>query len=165
MSFSCFCLTRKLVLIYHRLPASFAEAHSIVSASLQDTFEVYRALMPVLYANQIRDVPSIAMQMANDHAHLAKAIQTSDAVSATGWDGQEQAKKLRAAGDAIFELQLQVQRSALMDILDGAQAFRAAGTDAGFERIRQAINGVLHNIESLARVLKVCVPALGATID
>lgn len=135
------------------LPTSFSNANTIVSASLTDVFEMYRALMPTLFASQVSDVPSVAMQMANDHAHLAKALQAAEPTG--DWDPSQQAQRLRAAGEAVYEMQLEVQRSALMDILDGAQGFQSAGTEPGIERIQRAVKGILHNVESLGRVLKV----------
>jgi hypothetical protein len=135
------------------LPSSFANAEDVIVASATDVFDIFRALMPTVYAAQLRDVPTLAMQLSNDFVHLAEKVESLSKVHE--WDAADTAQRLRGAGEETFERQLEVQRDALEAILDEAGGFAGTGNDHGFKPCERAVQQVEHNLQSLARVFKV----------
>ncbi|RSH89597.1 hypothetical protein EHS25_002148 [Saitozyma podzolica] len=139
-----------------RLPSSFANAEDVIVASATDVFDIFRALMPTVYAAQLRDVPTLAMQLSNDFVHLAEKVESLSKVHE--WDAADTAQRLRGAGEETFERQLEVQRDALEAILDEAGGFAGTGNDHGFKPCERAVQQVEHNLQSLARVFKTVLP-------
>jgi centromere/kinetochore protein ZW10 len=135
------------------LPSSFASAEDVIVASATDVFDIFRALMPTVYAAQLRDVPTLAMQLSNDFVHLAEKVESLSKVHE--WDAADTAQRLRGAGEQAFERQLEVQRDALEAILDEAGGFAGTGNEQGFRTCERAVQQVEHNLQSLARVFKV----------
>ena len=95
------------------------------------------------------------MQVHNDALHLVAQV-THLRSAHPSWTGSEDvARRLESLADYVFESQLSTQRDGLMDALDEANGFTGVGTDIGFRQCEKAINGAVHNIDSLSRVLKV----------
>ncbi|KAK4683475.1 hypothetical protein P7C73_g6781, partial [Tremellales sp. Uapishka_1] len=128
---------------------SFHSTPSILHASAVDIFDIYRSLLPVLFASQIRDVPTISMQLYNDSQYLASKLDA---------DLEGVATRLIANGDHYFEAQLDIQRESLEGILGEANGFEGVGEDVVFRRCEKVVKGLLHSLESLARVLKAVLP-------
>lgn len=109
--------------------------------------------MPTVYATQLRDVPTLAMQLSNDFVHLTEKVEALSKVHE--WDSADTAHRLRGAGEQTFERQLEVQRETLEAILDEAGGFAGTGTEQGSRTCERAVQQVEHNLQSLARVFKV----------
>lgn len=117
-------------------------------------FDIHRSLLPAHFAPQLRDVPTLSMQLHNDALHLAGRIEDLQR-QYVFWVGADDIKRrLLALADHAFETQLAAQRDALMESIDEAEGF-VVTTDIGLKRAERAIGSVVHNIESLGRVLKV----------
>lgn len=142
--------------MYSRLISpSFASAHDILTASANDIFDIYRSLLPTHFVAQLRDVPTLAMQLYNDSLHLSARISALRDKYHFWETAEDVSRRLIAAGEHAFEAQLVIQRDALMGILDEAGGFGHTGIEGSFRRCERAIRQVKHSIESLARVLKV----------
>ena len=139
------------------LSPSFASADTTITASATDIFDIYRSLLPVYFEVQLRDVPTIAMQLYNDTLHLSARVMVLHETYPC-WDAADDvSKRLLAAGEHAFEEQLVAQRDALMGILDEADGFRDTGLEGRFKKCEKAVNQVQYHLEGLARVLKVCI--------
>ncbi len=58
-------------------------------------------------------------------------------------------------GDRVFEDQLSIQVSALLSLLDDCGGFLDVGSDDGFRRCEKSVKGVVHDLDTLGKVLKV----------
>jgi len=139
-----------------RLPSpSFALAPEILYTSASDVFDLHRSLLPSHFAPQIRDVPTLSMQLHNDALHLIdRVIELQSAHP--DWPGaRDTIDRLTALADHTFETQLASQRDGLMEGLDGAEGFTTISTDAGHLKSERAVGSVVHSIDTLSRVLRV----------
>jgi hypothetical protein len=95
------------------------------------------------------------MQLHNDAQHLANAVSEL-AKSYPSWTAAEGiVARLNALAEHAFEAQLIGQRESMMEALDEAGDFKDIGSDNGFRLCERAMSGLVHNIDSLSRVLKV----------
>ena len=133
---------------------SFVAAGDILLAAARDVFDIYRSLLPTHFAIQIRDVPTLAMQMYNDARHLSQEV-IGISRRYPRWLSSEDdlALRLNALADHAFESQLMVQKESLMESLTDVR-FDEVGREAGLKNAERALSGVVHNIDSLSRVLK-----------
>ena len=140
--------------MYSFSSASFTLAPNILLSSATDVFDLYRALLPSHYAPQIRDVPTISMQVHNDALHLAARVDELSKLYPEWTASGDVITRLHGLADHIFENQLEAQKEGLMETIDQARGF-ALGTDVGLKNAEKAISGVVHNIETLSKVLNV----------
>lgn len=154
-----------------RISESFISSSNSLVIAASDALDIFRALILTSQSSALRDVPTVAMQLSNDFTYISSrlpVISSSSASTArtTGttpeWDYADQRRRLEAAGEHVFELQLSVQREGLMSLLDEAQGFEGTGLAQGSRRCEKALEGVEHNLDSLSRVLKV---SLGSHIN
>lgn len=139
----------------HFSSPSFVGASPTMDAAATDVFGIYRALLPVHLAPQLRGVPTLAMQLYNDCLHLSDRVTLLSSVH-PGWrDGDSISRRLAGLGEHVFEVQLQLQRDEILEVLDGANGFVEMGEERAFRRCEKVVNEVRHNIERLARMLKV----------
>ncbi|WVF66483.1 hypothetical protein IAT40_001223 [Kwoniella sp. CBS 6097] len=123
----------------------------ILLEAVKDVFTLYRALLPAHYSKQLYDVPSLAMQAYNDSLHLASLMSGLSIPQASI---SEESAKLLALADHLFESQLEVQRGTLIEGLDELDDLRGTSDEKVFHRSEKALRGLVHNVESLARVIK-----------
>ena len=98
------------------------------------------------------------MQVANDHFHLAGKLESLRKLQhlgdQDGWNMDNVTKRLKGAGEGVFEMQLEVQREGLVVVLDEIR-WDDVGGEAGFRAAERGVRQVVYNLESLGRVLKV----------
>lgn len=135
------------------LPTNFTSSAYLLQAAATDTLDIFRALIFTSQASQIRDVPTLSMQLSNDFTYLStRLLELSTTYT---WDVKDLVRRVKAAGEHVFETQLNVQRDGLMALLDEAEGWEGVGMVTGSRRCERVVNGVHHNLDSLARVLRV----------
>ncbi|ORX34895.1 hypothetical protein BD324DRAFT_682822 [Kockovaella imperatae] len=145
------------------LSPSFRGSHTLLLAAASDVFDVYRSLLPTHFVSQVRDVPTLAMQMYNDAGHLAKRVAALQEQYPMWSDVEgdaspvEIAKRLDALAVHAFESQLALQKQALMEELAEARLDDVA-REIGMKNAERSLQGVAHKIDTLSRVLKVVLP-------
>lgn len=145
-----------LALSDDRLPSpSFAVSSEILLSAATDVFDLHRSLLPSHFAPQLRDVPTLSMQLHNDAHHHADRVAELANVYPAWADSELVAARLRALADHAFETQLAGQREGIMEVIDEADGFASVGTDQGMRKAERAVAGVVHNVDTVARVLKV----------
>ncbi|OCF34945.1 hypothetical protein I317_06287 [Kwoniella heveanensis CBS 569] len=152
-------IVQKVLADMEKLGADSSPSPSFASSSLdpilveavKDVFTLYRALLPAHFSKKLYDVPSLAMQAYNDCLHLSSLLSklpiSRSAVS-------DESAKLLALADHLFESQLEVQRNTLMEGLEQLDELRGTSDEKVFHNSERAVRGLVHNIESLARVIK-----------
>ena len=135
---------------------SFTSSDTALTAAASDIFDIYRALLPTHFATQLQGVPTLAMQLYNDSLHLSARILSLHTQYPHWTAAEDLSRRMTAVGEHTFEEQLVAQRDALMGILDEADGFVDTGSEVEFKRCERAVKQVQYNLESLARVLKVC---------
>ena len=139
-----------------RLPSpSFALAPEILYTSASDVFDLHRSLLPSHFAPQIRDVPTLSMQLHNDTLHLIDRVIELQTAYAEWSGARDTIDRLTALADHTFETQLASQRDGLMEALNEAEGFTTISTDAGHLKAERAVGSVVHSIDTLSRVLRV----------
>lgn len=138
---------------------SFSDATStpILLESILDVFALYRALLPAHFSTQLRDVPAISFQAYNDAVYLSTLV-LSLAVPSPLTDEHAlsgEADRLLALAEHLFDAQLDAQRASITEALDELDNFEDTADEKVFRRAERGIRGIVHDIESLARVLKV----------
>ncbi|WVQ94095.1 hypothetical protein IAU59_001173 [Kwoniella sp. CBS 9459] len=123
----------------------------ILLEAIKDALTLYRALLPAFFSKQLYDVPSLAMQAYNDCIHLSSLVSRLPIPQPAT---SEESAKLQALAEHMFENQLEIQRDTLMEGLQELDELRATSDDKVFHRDERAVRGLVHNIESLARVIK-----------
>lgn len=134
---------------------SFAFASEILFTSASDVFDLHRSLLPSHYALQIKDVPTLSMQVHNDALHLVDRVAELQSTHAAWSGARDIIERLRALADHAFESQLASQRDGLMEAINEAEGFTTISTDAGLQKAERAISSVVHSIDTLSRVLRV----------
>ncbi|WWD22883.1 hypothetical protein CI109_107378 [Kwoniella shandongensis] len=124
----------------------------ILQQALSEIFTLYRAILPTHFSKQLEDVPSLAMQAYNDTLHLASEIATYST------DMEDDCQRLKALGENIFETQLEYQRRGIMEVLDELSRLEGTGDEKTFRQCERGIQGLVHNLESLSRVIKPVLP-------
>ena len=136
---------------------SFSSAEGILLTSTTDIFDLYRSILPTHYSTQVRDVPTIAMQVYNDARHLATRVASLQTSFPLWMDAQKTSEKMSAFSDHIYESQLIHQRETMMESLDEVK-FGEVGKDSGMKHAERVLDGLVHSVESLSRILKVVLP-------
>ena len=139
------------------LSPSFESAYEALLDAATDVFDIYRSLLPVHFAAQVRDVPVLAMQLHNDARHLVRHV-TKLEEQFPQWSTSEKeqglAQRLTALADHAFESQLSIQKDSLMEGLEEARVDDVA-RDVGQKNAERVLNGVVHKLDTLSRVLRV----------
>ncbi|KAJ9107713.1 hypothetical protein QFC21_001173 [Naganishia friedmannii] len=155
---------------FHSLPASLASIPA-------ETLELVRALVPVLYEAQIRDVPALAVQFANDCSWLAERVrQVLEEMASRGLlmgaEGlSRQADKLVSLSTIVFDKQLDAQHDGIMDTLMDLDGLEATSDDRKFQACTKAFQDVEHKLETLFRIYRdvmpesTCLESMGRLID
>ena len=142
-----------------RLPSpSFAFASDVLLAAATDVFDLYRSLLPSHFVNQVRNVPTLSMQVYNDAAYLSSRVEELKVQYPTWTAANDISARLNSLAEHIFETQLSIQRSSLFDILNDAEHFRSLGTQPGQQKTERTINALVGNIETLSSAFKVVLP-------
>jgi hypothetical protein len=95
------------------------------------------------------------MQLHNDALHLADCVVALAKTYPAWTDSELIALRLRALADHAFETQLASQRDGIMEVIDEADGFATVGSDQGLRKAERAVQGVVYNVDTLARVLRV----------
>lgn len=125
-----------------------------LQSSLADIFDIYRLLLPTHFDNQITNVPAIAFQVYNDHYHLAQRIKSLQ-LKYEWWNIADILERMDAGAERVFEDQIGVQVAAFLGILAECRGFADVGSDIGYSTCERAVKEISHNMETLAKVLKV----------
>ncbi|WVQ64596.1 uncharacterized protein L199_002763 [Kwoniella botswanensis] len=123
----------------------------ILSESIKEVFTLYRALLPTHFANQLRDVPSLSMQAHNDCIYLSDLVSQLS-IEDTALNGEKE--KLMDLAEHIYETQIDFQRTSMLESLDELNELQGTNEDKLFKRDEKVLKGVIHNLESLDRVIK-----------
>ncbi|ORY30834.1 hypothetical protein BCR39DRAFT_528539 [Naematelia encephala] len=143
---------------------SFQNVNAVLYKAATDVFDLYRSLIPAVFANQLRDVPTISMQSYNDCLHLNDAVLEL-AKRYPAWpQADDVARRLLAAGEHAFEMQLVAQRDGLLELLDETAGFVEMSDERRYRICEKSIEQVAHNLESLAKVFKLVLP-IGTSLD
>ena len=94
------------------------------------------------------------MQVYNDAVHLSGAVDRLATLHSWS-DGADVARRLKLSGEAILEQQLRIQRDGLMTLLDDLGGLTDTGSDAKYRQHERTVGQVRHNVETLAKVVKV----------
>ncbi|CAO1638693.1 unnamed protein product [Sympodiomycopsis kandeliae] len=128
--------------------------------SVGDIFELHRALMPNLHAQVLRDVPSLAVQFANDCQFLAKEmlsldekIQSTESlsgyISGSKLDLMSEAQRTTLVGKSIFETQLKIQAELLNEHLSETDSLLGVYQDDRFSSVTKIHHQIVHLLKSL----------------
>ncbi|WWC97277.1 hypothetical protein V866_004156 [Kwoniella sp. B9012] len=123
----------------------------ILSESIKEVFTFYRALLPTHFAYQLRDVPSLSMQAHNDCIYLSDLVSQLSTQD-TALNGEKE--KLMDLAEHIYETQIDFQRTSMLESLDELNELQGTNEDKIFKRDEKVLKGVIHNLESLDRVIK-----------
>lgn len=134
--------------------------------TLPDIFETHRALMPTLHHETLANVPSLAMQFANDCRFLAREIGvmaqrlssdemrdlTSESTLAKIKDAMtREARSTTLLGKRIFESQLAAQAQALAERLQQADSLLQVYREERYEACQRCFEQVMGIFEELNR--------------
>ncbi|KAK6904986.1 hypothetical protein I203_105805 [Kwoniella mangroviensis CBS 8507] len=128
----------------------------ILLESIKEVFTFYRALLPTHFANQLRDVPSLSMQAHNDCFYLSGLVSQLS-IQDTALNGEKE--KLMDLAEHIYETQIDFQRTSMLESLDELNELQGTNEDKIFKRNEKVLKGVIHNLESLDRVIKPVLPS------
>jgi hypothetical protein len=135
-----------------RPPAtSFALAPALLYTTTTEVFDLYRSLIRSHFAEQLRSVPTLSMQVYNDSIHLSDRV----AQLARQYDSSsssEVQRKLREFGEGCFERELYRQRESLVNTLD---TIEWNGGVEGFKRGARIPGQVKSDLEDLSRMFHV----------
>ncbi|KIY30899.1 hypothetical protein I305_06648 [Cryptococcus gattii E566] len=127
----------------------------IILQTLTDIFSLYRALLPIRYAQQLQDVPAIAMQAYNDGNYLASQLSSFPLPPSSTLSLSDEISRLRALSEHIYEEFLKNQRKGIDEELNTLKGLDGTADDKAFRRYKKQLEGLVHELESLSRVLKV----------
>ncbi|KAJ3115873.1 Centromere/kinetochore protein zw10 [Physocladia obscura] len=128
----------------------------------RDIFDLYRAVMPILHADNILNSPARAIIFYNDceyfsHHLLTLGYQYKDKLP-------EPANKFatfldmipyfRNLGEKYFRSQLRTQRDILREFVTSANGFSTLTDDNRFEAVEKSIKKALSHLNGLSRVWK-----------
>ncbi|PWN20382.1 hypothetical protein BCV69DRAFT_312973 [Microstroma glucosiphilum] len=152
--------------------------------SLADIFELYRALMPTLHYQTLTQIPSLAMQFANDCRFLAKEIlllsdrlHHSSALlglldaSPDVLDLPHEASLMTSLGKQVFESQMASQASTLDELLTQTDSLLRVYQEERFSVCSKVLAQLVHHLGALHRgwseVLtpSSCAGALGTLVE
>lgn len=128
---------------------------SLLQNAAAEGLDLYRALMPVVHAGQVRDIPALAMQFHNDCRELAlKAVELEEQYR---WDSKDCASKLEALANFTFDNQIRMQEHALLELLAKVNELDQISDQAVFVKDERIMEEIKHSIEVLHRVWSVSV--------
>lgn len=152
--------------------------------SLADIFELYRALMPTLHYQTLTQIPSLAMQFANDCRFLSKEIlllndrlEQSPALlrlldtSPSVLDLPHEAAQMTSLGKQVFESQMASQASTLDELLTQTDSLLRVYQEERFALCSKVLAQLVHHLGALHRgwseVLtpSSCAGALGTLVE
>jgi centromere/kinetochore protein ZW10 len=153
----------------HVSPEDLAASQVALRNSARDVFDLYRALMPLTFGRQLRDVPSIAMQLYNDCNHLADEVSALKTEFELWTETSEDLEhRLRVFGQRNFEAQMasdsiqsqadveqSLHKESILESLQEADGFVDTVTEASFRKCERAVRQATHKLESLNRVWRV----------
>ncbi|PWN87846.1 hypothetical protein FA10DRAFT_262297 [Acaromyces ingoldii] len=128
---------------------------------LTDIIDLHRALMPVSHADTLTNVPSLAMQFANDCLYIAKelakirqrlGLQSNRFQKLVDLERQEKLTML--VGRRSFDAQMLIQEKALKDCLLDAQGFTRTHEKDRFAACQRCIKQVLFTLQQLSKAWK-----------
>ncbi|WVQ85149.1 hypothetical protein IAT38_007314 [Cryptococcus sp. DSM 104549] len=124
--------------------------------TVTEIFDLYRAILPAHFSKQLEDVPALAMQAYNDANYLASALSTLTIpeASASDIDLADESTRLSALGEHIYEALLETQKAGIDGTLDDLRGLEGTGEDKTFKKCEKSLQGVVHSLESLAKILK-----------
>ncbi|KGB79864.2 hypothetical protein CNBG_5702 [Cryptococcus deuterogattii R265] len=130
----------------------------IILQTLTDIFSLYRALLPIRYVQQLQDVPAITMQAYNDGNYLASQLSSFPLPASSTLSLDDEITRLRALSEHIYEEFLKNQRKGIDEELDTLKGLDGTADDKAFRRYEKQLEGIVHELESLSRVLKAVIP-------
>lgn len=89
---------------------TFDSTSPIILQSLTDIFSLYRALLPIRYAQQLQEVPAITMQAYNDGNYLAEQLASFALPASSTLSLHDEITRLTALSEHIYEDFLKNQR-------------------------------------------------------
>ncbi|AFR94534.1 hypothetical protein C343_02618 [Cryptococcus neoformans C23] len=89
---------------------TFDSTSPIILQSLTDIFSLYRALLPIRYAQQLQEVPAITMQAYNDGNYLAEQLASFALPTSSTLSLHDEITRLTALSEHIYEDFLKNQR-------------------------------------------------------
>ncbi|UZJ53238.1 hypothetical protein CBS101457_002558 [Exobasidium rhododendri] len=134
--------------------------------ALNDIMDMHRALLPVGHADTLANVPSLAMQFANDCSYIGKEFQRLQArwepiqnqrqggSSSHFVDFKMQAQLTLALGRRTFDSQLLLQHKMLMDCLIDADGFSRTYEDGRFQACQRSLKQVQFTLKQLQSAWK-----------
>lgn len=139
------------------------DVHHLVVA-LNDILDLHRAILPVGHADTLANVPSLAMQFANDCSYLGKALRETQrrwekmqarmSKDKGALDFDLQAQLTTALGKRSFDGQMLLQHKMLMDCLVDADGFARTYEDARFQACQRSIKQVEYVLNQLQKAWK-----------
>ncbi|KAE8540537.1 hypothetical protein D1P53_003486 [Cryptococcus gattii VGV] len=130
----------------------------IILQTLTDIFSLYRVLLPIRYAQQLQDVPAITMQAYNDGNYLASQLSSFALSTSSTLSLSDEIGRLRALSEHIYEEFLKNQRKGIDEGLNTLKGLDGTADDKAFRRYEKQLEGIVHELESLSRVLKAVIP-------
>lgn len=97
---------------------AFDSTSPIIIQSLTDIFSLYRALLPIRYAQQLQDIPGITMQAYDDGNYLASQLGSFALPASSTLSLDDEIARLRALSERIYEDFLKNQREGIDEELD-----------------------------------------------
>ncbi|WFC97953.1 ribosome biogenesis protein ytm1 [Malassezia yamatoensis] len=136
-----------------------------VCDSILESYQLYRALMPVTHASSLQHVPILTMLFSNDCVHIANLIHgkinpklsklsTSKEVSNLMHALEREAEKLQELSTLWQAAQLDLQMYSLQECLDQADGFVKTDQDARNVACERVIAQVDHILQHLLKVWK-----------
>ncbi|WVW81452.1 hypothetical protein I302_103446 [Kwoniella bestiolae CBS 10118] len=126
----------------------------ILLESIKEVFISYRALLPTHFANQLRDVPNLAMQVFNDCIYLS---DLTSQLAVAELEGEKE--RLLDLSEHVFESLIGFQRDSMMESLDEMDGLQGTHEDRVFKRDERTLKGLVGGLESLDRVIRPVLPS------
>lgn len=151
-----------------------------LTSALNDVLDLHRALLPVGHADTLTNVPSLAMQFANDCSFIGKALREMrgrwEAIQTRRPDKESidfdlQAQLTMALGKRSFDGQMLLQHKMLMDCLVDADSFARTYEDGRFQACQRSVKQVEYVLNQLQSAWKPVLPqssylaAMGRLVD
>jgi len=136
--------------------------------AVNDIMDMHRALLPVGHADTLANVPSLAMQFANDCSYIGKELREMQkrwSIIKSRMGGNEgrggnmvdfnvQAQLTMALGKRSFDGQLLLQHKMLMDCLIDAEGFTSTYEEARFQACQRSIKQIEFVLKQLQSAWK-----------
>ncbi|WFD42039.1 ribosome biogenesis protein ytm1 [Malassezia psittaci] len=136
-----------------------------VCDSILESYQLYRALMPVIHASSLQHVPVLTMLFSNDCEHIANTIRStinpklserssSKEISNLMHALEKEAEKLQEISNLWQAAQLDLQMYSLQECLDQADGFVRTDQDTRNVACERVIAQVDHILQHLLNVWK-----------